>query len=115
MPLNPTNQQTNIFLWLLLLLLLLLLTNLLIDKIDYSLKNSLCRLCSDEDETVNHTINKYSKIASKEYKTKSDWMGKVIQLDLFKWLKFDYCIITLDFPSFHTVSNWWFFTVASSF
>ena len=29
-------------------------------------------------ETVNHIISEYSKLAQKEYKTRYDWMGKVI-------------------------------------
>ena len=41
-------------------------------------QNSKCKLCGDEDETVNHMISKCNKLAQKEYKSRSDWMGKVI-------------------------------------
>ena len=41
-------------------------------------KNSKCRLCSDKDETINHMISECSKLAQKEYKTRYDWVGKVI-------------------------------------
>ena len=35
--------------------------------------------CGDKDEIVNHIINKCSRLAQKEYKTKHHWLGKVIQ------------------------------------
>ena len=47
-------------------------------------------LFRDRDETVNHIICEYSKLAQKEYKTKQDWVGKVIHKKLCKELKFDY-------------------------
>ena len=34
-------------------------------KIDNMLKNSKCSLCGDWDETINHIISKYIKIAEK--------------------------------------------------
>ena len=46
-------------------------------------------LCSDKDET-NHIINEYIKLTQKEYKTRHDWMGKVIHRGLCKKLKFDH-------------------------
>ena len=45
-------------------------------------------LCEDKDET-NH-INECRKLAQKEYKTRHNWMGKVIPWELCKKLKFDY-------------------------
>ena len=39
------------------------------------------------DETVNH-ISEYHKMAQKEYKSRPDWVGKVIHWELYKWLKF---------------------------
>ena len=59
-------------------------------KIDDMQQNSECRLCGDEDKTINHIINKCSKLAQEEYKTRRDWVGKVIYWELCKKLKFDY-------------------------
>ena len=41
------------------------------------------RLCGQRDETINH-ISGGSKLAQKEYKTKHDWVGKVILWELLK-------------------------------
>ena len=41
------------------------------------------------DETINH-ISECSKLAQKEYKTRHDWVGKVIHRKLGKKLKFDH-------------------------
>ena len=46
-----------------------------------------------KDEMVNHIINECSKLAQKEYKTRHDWVGKVIYWELCKSLKFDHAII----------------------
>ena len=47
-------------------------------RIDKTQQNSKCRLCGDRDETINHIISECSKLAQKEYKTRHDWVGKVI-------------------------------------
>ena len=39
---------------------------------------------------INHMINECSKLAQKEYKTRHDWVGKVIHWELCKKLKFDH-------------------------
>ena len=39
---------------------------------------------------INHIISKWSKLAQKEYKTRHDWVGKVIHEELCKKLKFDH-------------------------
>ena len=41
-------------------------------------KKSECMLCGDRDETVNHIISIYGRLAQKEYKSMHDWVGKVI-------------------------------------
>ena len=41
-------------------------------------QNSKCGLCGDGDETINHIISECNKLAQKEYKTRHDWVGKVI-------------------------------------
>ena len=52
-------------------------------------QNSKCRLCGGRDETINH-ISECSKSAHKEYKTRHEWLGKVIRWELCKKLKFDH-------------------------
>ena len=47
-------------------------------RIDKKQQNSKCRLCGDRDETMNLIISECSKLAQKEYKTRHDWVGKVI-------------------------------------
>ena len=43
----------------------------------------------ETDETVIH-ISEYSKLEQKEYKTRHDWMGKIILWELCKTLKIDH-------------------------
>ena len=59
-------------------------------RIDKTQKNSKFRLCSDRDETINHIISESSKLAEKEYKTRYDWVGKVIHWEMCKTFKFDH-------------------------
>ena len=40
-----------------------------------------------QDETVNHMISEYNK--QREYKTRHDWVGKLIHSELCKKLKYD--------------------------
>ena len=47
-------------------------------------QNSKCRLCGDRDETINHIISECSKLVQKEYKTRHDWVGKVIRREMCK-------------------------------
>ena len=47
-------------------------TNSIKAKIGNMQKNSKCSPCSGGDETVNHIISKYSKLAQKEYKSRHD-------------------------------------------
>ena len=60
------------------------------EKIDKMQQNSNCWLCGDKDETINHIISKYSKIAQKEYKSRLEWVRKVIHWELCQKLKFDH-------------------------
>ena len=46
--------------------------------IDKTQQHSKIRLCGDRDETINHIIIEYRKLAQKEYKARHDWVGKVI-------------------------------------
>ena len=53
-------------------------TNHMKARIDKTQQNSKCRLCGERVETLNHIISECSKLAQKEYKTRYDWVGKVI-------------------------------------
>ena len=59
-------------------------------RIDKTQQNGKCRLCNDRDETTNHIISECSKIAQREYKTRHDWVGKVILWEICKKFKFDH-------------------------
>ena len=65
-------------------------TNHIKVRIDKTQQNSQCRLCGDRDETINHIISEYSKLAQKEYKARNSWVGKVIHGEMWKKLKFDH-------------------------
>ena len=65
-------------------------TNHIKARIDKTQQNSKCRLCRDRDETINHIISECSKLAQKEYKTRHDWVGKVINWEMCKKFKFDH-------------------------
>ncbi len=41
-------------------------------------------------ETINRIISEFSKLAQKEYKTRHDWVGKVINGEMCKKFKFDH-------------------------
>ena len=45
-------------------------------------------LCGDSNETMNHMISEFSKLAQKEYKTRHDLVGKMIYWGLCKKSKF---------------------------
>ena len=53
-------------------------------------QNSICRLCSERDETINHMLSECGKLAQKEYKTKHDWVCKFIPWEQCKKLKVDH-------------------------
>ena len=65
-------------------------TNHIKARIDKTQQNSKCSLCSDRDETINHIISECSKLAQKEYKTRHNWVGKVIHWEMCKKFKFDH-------------------------
>ena len=45
--------------------------------------------CGDRDEMITHMISEWSKLALRKYKTKHDWVEKVIHWELCKKFKFD--------------------------
>ena len=65
-------------------------TNHIEAKIDKTQQNSKCRLYGDRDETISHIICEWSKLAQKEYKTRHDWVNKVIHWEMCKKFKFDH-------------------------
>ena len=65
-------------------------TNHIKARIDKTQQNNKCRLCGDRDETINQIIKEYSKLAQKEYKTRHDWVDKVIHWEMCKKFKFDH-------------------------
>ena len=65
-------------------------TNHIKTRIDKTQQNSKCRLCGDRDETINHIISESIKLVQKEYKTRHDWVGKVIHWEMCKKFKFDH-------------------------
>ena len=60
------------------------------EKIDYTQWNSKCGWCEGRDETVNQIVSECSKHVQKKYKTRYDWVGKVIHWELCKTMKFDH-------------------------
>ena len=62
-------------------------TNYIEAKTDNTQQNSKCE---ERDETINHIVNECSKLAQKKYKTKSDWVRKIIYGKLCQRLKFDH-------------------------
>ena len=65
-------------------------TNYMKPKIDKTQRNDKCRSYGDRDETINHIISECSKLVQNEYKTRHDWVGKVIHWELCKKFKFDH-------------------------
>ena len=65
-------------------------TNQIKARIDKTQQNNKCRLCGGRDETINHMINECRQLAQKEYKTRHDWLCKVIHWEVCKKLKLDY-------------------------
>ena len=59
-------------------------------RIDKTQQNSKCRLCGDRDETINHIISECGKLAQKKYKTRHDWVDKVIRWNMCKKFKSDH-------------------------
>ena len=65
-------------------------TNHIKARIDKNQQNSKCRLCGNRDETINHIINECSKLVQKEYKTRHNWVGKVINWEMCQKFKSDH-------------------------
>ena len=61
-------------------------------RTDKTQQNSKCRVCDNKDETINHPISKFSKLAQKSYKTRHYRVGKVVHWEQCK--KFNFTIRT---------------------
>ena len=53
-------------------------TNLVKAKIGKSLGDTLCRVCRNVDEGIDHIVSGCSKLAQKEYKRRHDNLGKIV-------------------------------------
>ena len=65
-------------------------TNHIKARIDKSQQNSKCGLWGDRDGTINHIMSECSKLAQRVYKTRHDWVSKVIHWDMCKKFEFDH-------------------------
>ena len=64
-------------------------TNLVKARIDKSQEDSLCRLCKKVDESIDHIVSGYSKLAKKEYKRRHDNLGKIVHWKLPRKCNFE--------------------------
>ena len=65
-------------------------TNYVNAIIDKTQQKNRCRLCGDRDEMIDHIISACNELVQREYKTRHDWVGKVIHLEFCKKFKFDH-------------------------
>ena len=65
-------------------------TNHIKATLDKTQQNSKCSLCGDRDVAMYHIISACSKLTQKEYKTRHDWVGKVINREMYKKFRFVY-------------------------
>ena len=75
-------------------------------KIDKMQQNSKCRLRGDRDETIYYIISECSKLAQKEYKTRHDWVGKVIHLEVSKKFNFEHTNKWYMYSPESVLENW---------
>ena len=59
-------------------------------RIDKMPQNSKYWLYGDRDESINHIISECGKLGQKEYKTRHDWVGKVINREICNKFKSDH-------------------------
>ena len=64
-------------------------TNLVKAKIDKSQGDSLCRVCRQVDESIDHIVSGCSKLAQKEYKRRHDNLGKIVHWKLARKCNFE--------------------------
>ena len=64
-------------------------TNLVKAKIEKTQGDSLCRVCRKVDESIDHIVSGFSKLAQKEYKRRHDTLGKMVHWKLARKCKFE--------------------------
>ena len=64
-------------------------TNLVKAKINKSQGDPLCRVCRKLDESIDHIVSGYSKLAQKEYKRRHDNLGKTVHCKLARKSNFE--------------------------
>ena len=64
-------------------------TNLVKAKIGKSQGDSLCRVCRKVDESIDHIVSGYSKLAQKEYNRRHDNLGKAVHWKLARQCNFE--------------------------
>ena len=58
-------------------------------KIDKNQGDSLLRVCRKVDESIDHIVSGYSKLAQKEYKRRHDTLGKIVHWKLARKCNFE--------------------------
>ena len=53
-------------------------TNAIKAKIDKVIKGSKCQLCKEKDETIDHLISSYSKIAQTDYEERHNKVASML-------------------------------------
>ena len=64
-------------------------TNLVKARIDKSQGDSLCRVCRKVDESIDHIVSGYSKLAQNEYKRRHDNLEKMVHWKLARKCNFE--------------------------
>ena len=64
-------------------------TNYIQAKINNMQQNNKSWLCGDKEEAINHILSECNKLEEKECKTRHNWVGKVIHMELCKKLNVD--------------------------
>ena len=64
-------------------------TNLVKARIDKSQEDSLYRVCIKVDESIDHIVSSFSKLAQKEYKKRHDNVGKIVHWKLARKCNFE--------------------------
>ena len=59
-------------------------TNNIKAKIDKTQENGKCRMCGKAEDSVNHALSEFSKLAQKEYKRQHDWFGTKIHWEIYR-------------------------------
>ena len=54
-------------------------TNVIKGKTDKSQEQTKCRICSRNDQTINHIVSECPKLAKRACKRRYDWIGRQIQ------------------------------------